>query len=59
MLQELLYATVAMTALSAILVAVYWFFTGMSPWPFVVFGEAVGASLGIILLLLSHPRRSR
>ena len=56
-LEELLIATAAMTALSALICFLYWFFTGLSPWPFVVLGEMAGFGFGIAILTLTSPRR--
>ena len=55
--QDLISATIAMTALSALICGLYWLFTGLSPWPMVVLGEMAGFGFGIALLMLAGPRR--
>jgi len=57
LLQELGVATVAMAGLSALIALLYWFFTGNSPWPFVVLGELAGFGFGVSVLTLTSPRR--
>ncbi len=59
LLEEALVATVAVAILGAVVSLLFWAITGLSPWPFVVLGEAAGLGFGIGLLALSSPRRSR
>jgi len=59
LIEEFLSAITAMVALIALIAALYWVFTGLSPWPelilalIAVFGSGVG-----MLTLLSPRRRS-
>ena len=57
LLQETLVATGWVGVLGAVLAAIFWIATGLSPWPFVVLGEVGGLGFGIALLALSSPRR--
>ncbi len=59
LLQEVLAATAAMTALAVVVAGLYWIITGLSPWPGLVLGEIAGFGFGIALLALSSPRRRR
>jgi hypothetical protein len=55
---DMLSGAVAVTLLVVILAAVYYFATGLSPWPVFVLAELPGALFGFVLLALSSPRRS-
>jgi hypothetical protein len=57
LLEEILAATLAMTAIEALVALLYWTFTGLSPWPFVVIAEAAAFGPGVALLSLTSPRR--
>lgn len=59
LLEEVLAATAAMTALAVVVAVLYWLITGLSPWPGLVLGEMAGFGFGIALLSLSSPRRRR
>ena len=56
--EETLVATASDGVLGAVLAAIFWIATGLSPWPFVVLGEVGGLGFGVALLALSSPRRS-
>jgi hypothetical protein len=55
--EELLAATVAMTLLIVAISALYWLFTGYSPWPELVLGQVVIFASGLGVLTLTSPRR--
>ena len=57
LLEEVITAGIALTGLSVILSAVYWWATGLSPWPGLVLGEVIGAGWGVVILTLTSPRR--
>lgn len=59
LLEELIVAAVAMTALGAIVAALFWVFTGLTPWPFLVLSEIGAFGFGIVLLAVTTPKRSR
>ena len=59
LLEETLAASAAMTALAVVVAVLYWFITGLSPWPGLVLGELAGFGFGITLLSLTSPRRRR
>ena len=59
LIEETLAACVAMTSLGVLIAFLYWLFTGLSPWPFLVLGEIAGFGFGIVLLALTSPKRSR
>ena len=59
LIEETISATIAMTALGAIIAALFWLFTGLSPWPYVILGEIAGFGFGIAVLALTSPRRDR
>jgi len=55
--QEFLAAAAAMLALLAIVSALYWLFTGNSPWPTFLLLQALAFGSGIGLLTLLSPRQ--
>jgi hypothetical protein len=57
LLEEFLAATVAIVALLALISALYWLFTGASPWPGLILGQALIYGTGIGVLTLTSPRR--
>jgi hypothetical protein len=57
LLEELLAATAAILTLLALISALYWLFTGSSPWPELVLGQALIYGTGIGVLTLTSPRR--
>jgi uncharacterized membrane protein YbhN (UPF0104 family) len=57
LLQEFVAATIAMLALIAVISAIYWLFTGNSPWPTFVVAQALIFCSGVGLLTLTSPRR--
>lgn len=59
LLEEALAATVALTALGAVIALLFWLVTGLSPWPVVILGEVAGFGFGIAVLALTSPRRRR
>jgi hypothetical protein len=59
LLEEFLVAAASCTALGVAVAAVYWLITGSSPWPGLVLGEIAGFGLGVVLLTLASPKRSR
>ncbi|MBI2867183.1 MAG: hypothetical protein HYX97_02465 [Chloroflexi bacterium] len=56
--EELLWAATGMALVATIVSVLYWAFSGLSPWPFVVGAEVVGAVLGVIILMITRPSRS-
>jgi hypothetical protein len=58
MLAELWNAFLAVMALTLLVSAIYILLTDLPLAPF-LFGEAIGAPTGIVLLALSSPRRHR
>ncbi len=58
MLADLAWTSLQSLALVAAVNVVYWAFTGLSPWPFVAVGTLAGGALGVILMVLTVPRRS-
>jgi hypothetical protein len=59
LLEDTLAALLATTVLGAVVALMYWLLTGISPWPFVVLGEAGGLGFGVAALALCSPRRPR
>ena len=59
LLEDTLAALLATSVLGAVVAALYWLLTGISPWPFVVLGEAGGLGFGVAMLALCTPRRRR
>ncbi len=59
LLEEVAVAAVAMAALGVIVAALFWLFSGLSPWPFLVLAEIGAFGFGIALLALTTPKRSR
>lgn len=57
MLADLAWTSLQTFALMAAVNAVYWAFTGISPWPLVTVGTLTGGALGVILMVLTVPRR--
>jgi uncharacterized membrane protein YdjX (TVP38/TMEM64 family) len=59
LIEDTLAALVATTLLGAVIAGAYWLLTGISPWPFVILGEAGGLGFGVAMLALCSPRRRR
>jgi hypothetical protein len=59
LLEDTLAALLATSVLGAVVALMYWLLTGLSPWPFVVLGEAGGLGFGVAMLALCSPRRRR
>lgn len=59
LLEDTLAALVATSLLGTAIALAYWLLTGISPWPFVVLGEASGLGFGVAMLALCSPRRRR
>src|ERR1700712_5252164 len=59
LLEELIAGTVTMTALGAFLAFLYWAFTGNNPWPAIVLAEVLAFGLGLGIITLCGPRRSK
>lgn len=59
LIEEALVAAVALSLLGALVAAVFRVATGLSPWPGVVFREAVAITWGVILIVLTSPSRGR
>jgi uncharacterized MnhB-related membrane protein len=57
LLEDTLAALVATSVLGTVVAMLYWLLTGLSPWPFVVLGEAGGLGFGVAVLALCSPRR--
>jgi hypothetical protein len=58
-LEEFVAAGVATTCVGTAVAAVYWFVTGMSPWPGLVLAMVAGFGWGAVILALTSPRRER
>jgi hypothetical protein len=58
-LEEFIAAVLAIAAIEAVVAVLYWAFTGISPWPFVILAEAVAFGPGVALLSLTSPKRRR
>lgn len=56
LLEEFLVALAASACLGVVIAAVYWFVTGLSPWPGLILGEVIGFGWGAALLALTSPR---
>jgi uncharacterized membrane protein YdjX (TVP38/TMEM64 family) len=59
LIEDTLAALLATSVLGAVVAAMYWLLTGLSPWPFVVLGETGGLGFGVAMLALCAPRRRR
>lgn len=59
LIEDTLAALLATSILGAVVAAMYWVLTGLSPWPFVVLGETGGLGFGVAMLALCAPRRRR
>jgi hypothetical protein len=59
LVEDLLHALFATSVLGVGIAVVYWWLTGISPWPFVVLGEISGLGFGVAMLALCSPRRRR
>jgi fatty acid desaturase len=59
LLEELVSAIAALAALTALLSAVYWLFTGLSPWPSIVVTQVLAFGSGLGVMTLTSPRRRR
>lgn len=57
LLQELLAAAFSMTLLIVAVSAIYWVFTGESPWPWVIISQVIVFGSGLGVLTLVSPRR--
>ena len=57
LLLDTLVALLATSCLGAAIALAFWLLTGLSPWPFVVLGEAAGLGFGVAMLALTSPRR--
>jgi len=59
LVEELLMASLAVSLLITLISLVYWFSTGLSPWPFVILAAIAGFAPGIAMLSLVSPRHRR
>jgi hypothetical protein len=59
LIEDTLAALAATSVLGVTVALMYWFLTGISPWPFVVLGEIAGLGFGVATLALCSPRRRR
>ncbi len=59
LIEDTLAALLATSVLGAVIALLYWTFTGISPWPYVVLGETSGLGFGVAMLALCSPRRRR
>jgi hypothetical protein len=59
LVEEVFIATLAVSALIALIAFVYWLSTGLSPWPFVILMAAAGFAPGIAMLSMASPRHRR
>ena len=58
-IEETAAAAVALTAISALIDAIFWFSTGRSPWPVRVVAECVTFGWGLVLVVVTSPSWSR
>ena len=59
LIEEVLAASAALTALGVLIALLYWLIIGLSPWPFLVLGEIGGFGFGIAVLAVTSPKRRR
>jgi hypothetical protein len=59
LIEEVLAASAALTALGVLIALLYWLIIGLSPWPFLVLGEIGGFGFGIAVLAATSPKRRR
>lgn len=57
LLEQILVASAAATVLGALIALLFWWFTGLSPWPMLIVGEIGGLGFGVVMLTLASPRR--
>jgi hypothetical protein len=58
LVEEMLAAGAAIVALDTLIAFLYWVFTDLSPWPFIILAEAVTFGPGVAILSLTSPRRT-
>lgn len=51
LIEDTLAALVAVSVLGVVVAGMYWFLTGISPWPYVVLGETGGLLFGVAVTL--------
>lgn len=56
LLEEFIAALTASACLGAAIAVIYWYVTGLSPWPGLILGEVIGFGWGSALLALTSPR---
>lgn len=56
LLEEFIAALAASACLGAVIAVLYWYVTGLSPWPGLILGEVIGFGWGAALLALTSPR---
>jgi formate/nitrite transporter FocA (FNT family) len=59
LIEEAAVAAIALTVISALIDAIFWFSTGRSPWPVLVLAECVTFGWGLILVVVTSPSWSR
>ena len=59
LLEEFLVATAFLGFLAVLIAFAYWAVTGLSPWPGLVIGEAIGCGTGAAILAAATPKRPR
>jgi hypothetical protein len=59
LIEDTLAALLATSILGAVVAAMYWALTGLSPWPYVLLGETGGLGFGVAMLALCSPGRRR
>ena len=59
LIEETAIATIALTVISAMINAIFWFSTGRSPWPVLVLAECVAFGWGLILVVVTSPSWTR
>ncbi len=58
-IEEAVVASLALALIGAFVAAVFWLFTGRSPWPGLVFAEIVTFGWGLLLVVITSPSWSR
>jgi hypothetical protein len=59
MWRELAFAVLAVAALDAVVAGLYFWTTGLSPWPVLIIGEALGSLSGLAFTLVIFPPTRR
>jgi formate/nitrite transporter FocA (FNT family) len=58
-IEEAIVASLALALIGAIIAAIFWRSTGMSPWPGLVLAEAFAFTWGLLLVVITSPSWNR